>query len=453
MSRLMISISGIRGVVGDGLSPDVIARYAAAFGTYCAGGTVVLGRDTRPTGPMVRRAVLAGLSSAGCDVIDIGVVPTPTVAVMVEELEAAGGICITASHNPIEWNALKFFHADGLFLDPVQSQRHLDIAEGGPDYAGWDGIGSVSHNDEAVDTHVKRILALDLLDVPAIRKRNFRVAVDCVNGAGRILAPALLQDLGCDVVKLGVEDTGRFSRGPEPTPANIAGLCETMAAGGFDIGFALDPDADRLALVNGKGEALGEELTLALASRFVLRHEKSPVVANVSTSQILDDVCREAGVELHRTRVGEINVSVKMREAGSAIGGEGNGGVILRDLHLGRDAPVGMALMLQYMLETGSRLRDLRAELPTYQMVKDKIVLGEMDPVEAVNRTRGLFAKGKVDETDGLKIVLEADGAPAWVQLRASNTEPILRVFAEAGSEATARDLVRRVKDHITGKA
>lgn len=449
MSRLMISISGIRGVVGEGLSPDVIARYAAAFGTYCAGGPVVLGRDTRPTGLMVRSAVIAGLNAAGCHVIDVGVIPTPTVAIMVEELKAAGGICITASHNPIEWNALKFFHGDGLFLDPEQSRRHLDIAESGPEYKGWNEIGTVEERHDAVDVHVKRILALGLLDVPAMRKRNYRVAVDCVNGAGRILAPTLLQELGCDVVKLGVEDCGKFSRGPEPTPANISQLRETMAAGGFDIGFALDPDADRLALVNGKGEALGEELTLALTSRFVLRHEKGPVVVNVSTSQLLDDVCSEAGVELHRTRVGEINVSVKMRELGSPVGGEGNGGVILRDLHLGRDAPVGMALMLQYMLETGSRLRDLRAELPTYQMVKDKVDLGDMDPASAVDRVRDLFPEARVDETDGLKLLLEAGGSPAWVQLRASNTEPILRIFSEAQGEQVARDLVYRVKERI----
>lgn len=450
MSRLMVSISGIRGVVGEGLDPELIVRYAAAFGTYCGGGRVVVGRDTRPTGRMVRQAVFAGLTATGCEVVDVGVVPTPTVAVMVEELEAAGGICITASHNPIEWNALKFFHGDGLFLDPEQSQRHLEIARTGPRYADWKGMGQVRENGDAADVHVKRILALGLLDPPALRKRNFRVAVDCVNGAGRLLIPQLLQELGCDVVKLGVEESGIFSRGPEPSPENLGALCETLKGGGFDLGFAVDPDADRLAIVDGKGQPLGEELTLALAARFVLRHEKTPVVANVSSSQVLDDVCREAGVELHRTRVGEINVSVKMRESGSAIGGEGNGGVILRDLHLGRDAPVGVALILQYLLETGTRVRLLREQLPSYAMVKDKIELGaSLEASEALQRAREAFAGEAVDETDGLKFNLQAGGGPAWVQLRASNTEPILRIFSEAVDAGVARQLVSRVRSAL----
>ena len=440
----MISISGIRGVVGEGLDPTVITRYAAAFGTYCNGGRIILGRDTRPTGEMVRQAVIAGLMATGCEVIDIGIVPTPTVAIMVEELEAAGGICITASHNPSEWNALKFFHSDGLFLDPEQSARHLAIAEDGISWASWDKMGSVCTNTTACDTHVRRILALKLLDPSALRKRNFRVAVDCVNGAGSWVVPTLLQELGCDVVKIGCDSSGCFFRGAEPTPENLTKLCETVAEGRFDFGLAVDPDADRLALVDADGVALGEEQTLALVTRFVLRHEKTPVVANVSTSQILDDVCREAGVDLHRTRVGEINVSVRMRELGAAIGGEGNGGIILRDLHLGRDALVGVALILQYLLESGNRLRSLREELPTYSMVKDKVALGDMDPAAALERiAQELGSRGEVDRTDGIKVLFSGDTGPAWVQARASNTEPILRIFAEAASEDLARELVR----------
>ncbi len=449
MSRLMISISGIRGVVGEGLSPELVARYAAAFGEYCGGGPVVLGRDTRPSGPLMRHAVIAGLCGAGCQVLDVGVVPTPTVAVLVEELGAAGGICITASHNPVEWNALKFFHHDGLFLDPEQSRRHLALAERGPALVRWDKLGSVECLPQASEAHVRRIKALGLLDVPALRKRGFRVAVDCVNGAGRTMVPHLLQELGCEVVKLGVEDTGLFSRGPEPTPENLTALCETMRTGSFDVGFALDPDADRLALVDAAGVPLGEELTLALVARYVLGRQPSPLVANVSSSQLLDDVAREAGVDLHRTRVGEINVSVRMRELGSAIGGEGNGGVILRDLHLGRDAPVGIALLLQYLLESGRSLRELRDELPAYAMIKEKIELGEMDPVRALERVRDALPEATLDETDGLKFLLEVDGGPAWVQVRASNTEPILRVFAEAVSPAAARGLVARLSGSL----
>ncbi len=448
MSTLMVSISGIRGIIGDGLSPELIARYASAFGEYCDGGDVILGRDTRPTGWMVRQAVIAALSAAGCNVIDVGVVPTPTVAVLVEEYKASGGICITASHNPMEWNALKLFHSDGLFLDPEQSSRHLAIADRGARLVPWDELGALTTNEEASEVHVRKILDLDLVDVSALRKRNFRVALDCVNGAGRLLAPHLLQELGCDVVKLGVEDTGIFSRGAEPTPANLKQLSDTVKEGGFDVGFALDPDADRLAIVDSKGEALGEELTLALATRFVLRHEKSDVVANVSTSQVMDDVCAEAGVKLHRTRVGEINVSVKMRELASAIGGEGNGGVILRDLHLGRDSLVGMALILQYMLEMGSPIRALRDELPSWDLVKDKMSLEGINAEDAVNHVRQMFSDGVVDETDGLKISFEREGKPAWVQVRASNTEPILRIFAEA-APGSARQLVNQIIEQL----
>lgn len=442
----MVSISGIRGIIGAGLSPERVTRYAAAFGEYCGGGPVVLGRDTRPSGPLLRHAVVAGLCSAGCRVLDLGVVPTPTVAVMVEELGAAGGVCITASHNPIEWNALKFFHRDGLFLDPEQSRRHLEIAERGPAGAPWDGLGALEQHPGALETHIRRILGLGLLDVPALRKRGFRVAVDCVNGAGRQMAPHLLEELGCEVVKLGVEDSGLFSRGAEPTPENLGALCDTIKGGGFDLGFALDPDADRLALVDEAGRPLGEELTLALAARFVLGHGRSPLVANVSSSQVLDDVAREAGVELHRTRVGEINVSVAMRRLGSAIGGEGNGGVILRDLHLGRDAPVGMALILQSLLESGGGLRALRDELPAYAMIKERVELGALDPALALLRAREALPEARLDETDGLKFLLQAAGGPAWVQVRASNTEPILRLFAEAVSEPVARELTARVR-------
>ncbi|MCB1047046.1 MAG: phosphoglucosamine mutase [Calditrichaeota bacterium] len=444
MSQLMKSISGIRGVVGDGLDPEQCARFAAAFGNYCEGGTVVLGRDTRPTGEMVRQAVIAGLMATGCTIVDVGVVPTPTVAIMVEELGADGGICITASHNPIQWNALKFFHRDGLFLDPAQAARHLELAEKGPSYADWSRMGSLSLREDALEIHVNRILALDLLDVPALRKRNFRVALDCVNGAGSAMLPHLLQELGCDVVKIGCDGSGRFFREAEPTPENITELSRVVAEGGFDLGFAVDPDADRLALVDAKGVPLGEEQTLALCARFVLAHRKGPVAVNVSSSAIMDDVCAEAGVPLHRTRVGEINVSIEMRKSGAVIGGEGNGGVILPDLHLGRDAPVGLALVLQYMLENGIGLRALREELPTYQMVKEKVELGTLDGEAAVNALRERFADRPMDETDGLKF-LQPDGR-SWVQVRRSNTEPILRIFAEAPTREAASALVNELR-------
>jgi len=252
------------------------------------------------------------------------------------------------------------------------------------------------------------------------------------------------------VVKLGVDESGIFSRGAEPVPENLGALCETLCGGGFDLGFALDPDADRLALVDGRGRPLGEELTLALAARFVLGREKSPLVANVSSSQILDDVAREAGVDLHRTRVGEINVSVRMRQLGSAVGGEGNGGVILRDLHLGRDALVGMALVLQYLLESDRDLRALRDELPAYAMVKEKVELGALDPALALLRAREALPGARLDETDGLKFLLESGGGPAWVQVRASNTEPILRIFAEAVDGAAAQGLIDRVRRSLS---
>lgn len=451
MSQLMKSISGIRGVVGEGLDPEQCARFAAAFGNYCNGGTVVLGRDTRPTGEMVRQAVVAGLMATGCTIIDIGVVPTPTVAIMVEELGADGGICITASHNPIQWNALKFFHSDGLFLGPEQAQRHLDLAAAGPVYADWSRMGTLKAREDALEIHVQRILALGMIDVPALRKRAFRVALDCVNGAGSVMLPYLLRELGCDVVKIACDSSGRFFREAEPTPENITELSRVVAAGGFDVGFAVDPDADRLALVDKRGLALGEEQTLALCARFVLSHKKGPAVVNVSTSAIMDDVCAEAGVELRRTRVGEINVSLEMRRIGAVIGGEGNGGIILPELHLGRDAPVGLALVLQYMLEQGTGVRALRDELPTYQMVKEKVELGSMDGEAAVARLEQTFADRPCDRTDGLKF-LQPDGR-SWVQVRRSNTEPILRIFAEAPTLAMAEALVQEIRSALPAHA
>ncbi len=450
MSRLMKSISGIRGIVGAGLDPESVARFAAAFGNYCEGGRVVLGRDTRPSGETMRHAVISGLMATGCEIVDVGIVPTPTVAILVEETKAAGGICITASHNPIQWNALKFFHSDGLFLGPEQAARHLEMAEQGPGYCGWERLGSLSSREDACDIHVQRILALPLLNVPSLRKRNYRVALDCVNGAGSVMIPHLLQELGCDVVKIGCDSSGHFFREAEPTPENLELLSKTVAEGGFDLGIAVDPDADRLALVDSKGLALGEEQTLALCARFVLRHKKGPVVANVSSSAILDDVCEEAGVVLHRTRVGEINVSLRMREISAVIGGEGNGGVILPDLHLGRDAPVGAAMILQYMLEAGSGLRNLRDELPRYHMIKEKIELGERNGAETVAGIREAFADRKLDETDGLKIL--SDDGRSWVQLRASNTEPILRIFAEAQEAVKARELVDEVRGKLDAR-
>jgi phosphomannomutase len=450
-TNLMVSVSGVRGRVGDGLTPEVVARFAAAFGAYAlresGTGQVVVGRDSRVSGPMFLHAATAGLMSVGADVVDVGIVPTPTIQLAVEDLGAAGGLAITASHNPIEWNALKFIGSDGMFLDSDQAAGMRVLLDGDLPRAGWRDLGSLHEDDGAVDRHLERILAIPFLDVERIRARHFRVALDCVRGAGGTIFPRLLDRLGCSVEGIHLETDGLFPREPEPVAANLQELESLVVRTGADIGLATDPDADRLSLVGGDGIALGEDYTLALAARLVLAHRPGPVVTNLSTSRLLDDVATVAGQRLERAPVGEINVARHMQAIGATIGGEGNGGVILPDVHLTRDAPVAAALVLQLLAEDGRSIQEIAREIGRYEIVKEKVArpAGALDEVYAVLAER-LAAPG-VDRQDGLR--LDWPDQRRWAHLRPSGTEPIVRIIAEAPTREEADRLVESLRSAL----
>lgn len=445
---LKISISGVRGVIGDSLTPSMLARFAQAFGTYAGSGTVVVGRDTRTSGEMVRQAVFSGLLSSGCRVLDVDIVPVPTVQMAVRHRRAHGGIAITASHNPAEWNALKFIGPDGLFLGPGPARELLDIYHQG-DYAKVAGadIRSVERMTDAPAVHQQAIL--DAVGTLPASGRRLRVALDSCNGAGSLVTPVLLDALGVDVVPIHVTPNGLFPRPAEPLPENLGALCEAVRANGCDVGFAQDMDADRLAVIDEQGRPIGEELTLVLATWFVLSRTPGPVVANLSTTAALDAVAHRFGCAVGRSKIGEANVTERMRADRAVIGGEGNGGVIYPHINFGRDSLVGMALILHLLAGTGKRVSELVGELPPYQMIKEKITCPSGRIPDVLRMVKRDFADHEMDTRDGVKVIVD-DG---WFLVRGSNTEPIVRVVAETTSQATARalvdDMMARVRDIV----
>ena len=447
---LMVSVSGFRGRVGPSLTPELVAGLGAAYGAFLRdegdGDMVVVGRDSRTSGPMLMRAVVAGLLSAGCRVVELGVVPTPTLMLAVKDAGAAGGIAVTASHNPAEWNALKFAARGGAFLEPERMVRfHRRVGEEEPVRAAWDAIAEVSTDPGAPGRHIERILGAPFVDVDTVRRERMRVALDCVNGAGGIVLPALLDRLGCEVHAIGVEPHGRFHRDPEPTARNLAALGALVRESGARVGLAVDPDADRLSLVDEQGRALGEDLTLALAADVVLRRERGRVVTNLSTSRVVEDVARRHGCRVVRAPVGESNVVVRMVAERAVVGGEGNGGVIVPALNHTRDAPAGAALLLQYLAdEPGIPLSRRVAALPSYAIVKEKVAF----PREALGAVYAALLDelpaGGRDDSDGLRI--EWPGERSWLHVRPSGTEPVVRLIAEAPEPAAARSLVKRAR-------
>jgi phosphomannomutase len=452
---LMVSISGIRGVVGSSLTPDVVVKYTAAFAEYCNRGTIVIGRDGRVTGKSIAHIVSSTLSQMGCDVIAIGVCPTPTVALCVEMNKAAGGIAITASHNPMQWNGMKFMAASGLFLNADENRSFWDIADRGPrTYAQWDGQGKYTADPEMIEKHIQNVLALPYIDIERVRKRKFRVVVDCVNAAGGVIVPKLLREFGCDVIEMNCEVSGVFSHTPEPIPENLGDLSARVVKERADLGVAVDPDVDRLVLINERGEPIGEEYTVASVVKFVLSRNPRAiaeagaprVVVNLSTTRAIDDICDEFGAKLIRTPVGEINVAKKMKEVGALVGGEGSGGVILPASHIGRDAPVGIGLTLQNLAESGGTLSELKNGLPQYSITKGKVDLGTLNPDQVLKNIHDKYSsKGKASTDDGLKL----DFPNSWVHLRKSNTEPIIRIIAEAPEKREADELVSAFIDEI----
>ena len=441
---LMVSVSGVRGKVGEGLTPEVVAHFAAAFGAWASSQgksrTVIVGRDSRVSGPMFQRVVLSALQSVGMSVIDIGLTTTPSCQLAVEYHHAAGGLMISASHNPIEWNALKMIGSAGLFLDAQQGAAMRGLMETGPPRATWDKLGAIETDDLAIARHIDRVLALPFIDVEKIRRRRFKVALDTCRGAGAAVMPQLLDRLGCVVTAINLEPDGRFPHPPEPIPENLHDLEQLVLSAKADIGLAVDPDVDRLALVSEEGRAIGEDYTLALAAKLVLRHRKGPVVINLSTSRVVDDVAKAAGAPLIRAPVGEVNVATRMRTERAAIGGEGNGGVILAELHLGRDAPLGAAIILQLLVEEGRQLSAIVRDHPSYVIVKDKLDRPDASLDTVYDALRRAFPGAEADTQDGLRLAWP----DRWVHVRPSGTEPIVRVIAEAPTAADARDLVAR---------
>ncbi len=444
---LIVSVSGIRGRVGVDLDAEVVAGFAAAFGSYVRrqgwGDHLAIARDSRPSGPGFVQAATAGLQAAGCRVSDLGLVPTPTALLEIQDRGFAGGIVVTASHNPKEWNALKLASPEGSFLTPEQGSEFLmGLRSEEPPESVAGGLGEAESLPGAADRHIERILGLDLIESHRIADRGFKLVLDCTRGAGGVILPKLLDRLGCEVVGIELEPDGLFSREPEPIPANMTTLCERVPQVGADLGMAVDPDVDRLALVDGSGRAIGEDFTLALATRLVLSHKQGAVVANLSTSQVVEVACERAGAPYHQSPVGEANVAAAMRDVGAVIGGEGNGGVILPALHLTRDAPLAVAMILQMLAEAGVGISEVVAEYPQFSIVKHRFPRAGIELDALAGKLEKAFPGADIDRRDGLH--LRWPDRRMWLHCRPSGTEPILRVIGEGPTEmeAEVRELV-----------
>jgi phosphomannomutase len=434
----------VRGVIGQSLTPTLLTRFAQAFGTHTGSGTIVVGRDPRTSGEMVKHAVIAGILSSGGRVVDIGVCPVPTVQLQVRRRKANGGIAITASHNPAEWNALKFIGPNGLFLDAGQARELLDIYHQG-EYTkvSGDEIRTVEEVEGAGDAHIKAVIDA-LGPLPSARKR-LRVVLDSCNGAGSIVGPKLLEALGAEVIPINVTPDGSFPRPAEPLPENLGDLCESVKTNGADIGFAQDMDADRLAIVNEKGIPIGEDYTLVLAALYVLGREPGPVVANLSSTSALEDVAKKFGCPLFLTKIGEVNVTDKMQQQQAVIGGEGNGGVIYPRINFARDSLVGMALVLHLLADSGKTVSQLMEEFPRYSVVKEKMACPSAKIPGILRMLRQEYGEFPLDTRDGVKVTLPE----GWFLVRGSNTEPIIRIVAESRSESQAREIVTRIYDRV----
>lgn len=455
---LIKSISGIRGTIGgrsgDGLGGVDIVKFTAAYAEIMKRsnggktGKIVVGRDARLSGKMVDHLVTGTLMAMGFDVINIGLATTPTTELAVTGEGAQGGIILTASHNPVQWNALKLLNANGEFLNDAEGKEVIRVAEAEDfTFADVHDLGREYKNDTWTDRHIDQVLALSLVDVEAIRKAGFRVTVDAVNSIGGVAIPRLLKKLGVkEVIELNCEPTGKFAHTPEPIPENLTGISDLMKTGVADVGFVVDPDVDRLAIVMENGEMFVEEYTLVSVADYVLSHTPGSTVSNLSSSRALRDVTRKHGCDYSAAAVGEVNVVAKMKETGAVIGGEGNGGVIYPELHYGRDALVGVALFLTLMAKSGKKVTELKAGYPQYAIAKNKIELTpDLDVDSILEAVKVKFADQEITDIDGVKI----DFPDSWVHLRKSNTEPIIRIYSEAATMDHADNLAREIMSMI----
>lgn len=455
---LIKSISGIRGTIGgkagEGLNPLDIVKFTSAYATLIRrtstvkSNKIVVGRDARISGEMVKNVVCGTLMGMGFDVVNIGLASTPTTELAVTMAGACGGIILTASHNPKQWNALKLLNEHGEFLNAAEGEEVLRIAEAEAfEYADIDHIGSYVEDNTYNEKHIESVLALKLVDVEAIRRANFRVAIDCVNSVGGIILPELLHRLGVQQVeKLYCEPTGNFQHNPEPLEKNLGDIMNLMKGGKADVAFVVDPDVDRLAMICEDGTMYGEEYTLVTVADYVLKHTPGNAVSNLSSTRALRDVTRKYGMQYNAAAVGEVNVVTKMKETNAVIGGEGNGGVIYPESHYGRDALVGIALFLSHLAHEGKKVSELRASYPNYYIAKNRIDLTPQTDVDAIlAKVKDLYKAEEINDIDGVKI----DFPDKWVHLRKSNTEPIIRVYSEAATMEAADELGKQIMDIV----
>jgi len=446
MKPLKIGITGVRGIVGETFTPELAVDFAESFGTYLDRGRILVCRDTRPSGPMIRSAVLAGLLGSGCEVIDLGVCPTPSMQLAVESLKADGGIAITAGHNPWQWNALKFVRSDGLYLNPTQGEELLDIFHQSEfAKASWNEIKQLVLNGDAIEEHIN-VLARSFA-VEAIRLKKLTVAVDCCNGACSFLSPKWLAKLGCEVLAVNDDPSAPFPHAPEPKPETMAQLCAVVKAGRAAIGFAHDADGERLGIVTDLGEPLSEEMTLAIAADIRLRKRPGTVVTNVSTSSAVDVIAARHGGKVVRVPVGQAYISEGLSEYDGVLGGEGSGGITVPEVHLTHDSAAAIGLILEYLAETGERISDLVAQLPRLTTLKHNVVVEPHRLYSVMQEFRVAVEQDglEVDSMDGIKVTLPA----GWIHVRASNTESMIRIIVESDQKAAAQELLDWARDRI----
>jgi len=442
-SELKISVSGVRGIVNESLTISVVCEFAQSFGEFLKGGKVLVGMDTRISNKLISGVVISALSSVGCDVIDLGFAATPTVLYLARKTNAKGAVIITASHNPSEWNGLKFVKSDGTFLTKDEFQKLYNIYKTKSfSLKTFSAIGEIKTDKKLADLYFRDIYKN--INIALIKKKKFKIACDYCNGIGAVFTPSVLENLGCRVFEINKEIDGYFKHDPEPTPHNLKSLSRFVKKTRADIGFAQDPDGDRLAIVDEKGNALYGEIVLALCIKYILSEKRGPVAVNLSTSSVIDDICEEYGVKLYRSPVGEANVVQLMKNKKVLVGGEGNGGLIYPKINIARDSFVAIGIILEYMAKTSKTISELVAEIPAYVMSKYKFKISFDKQKAMFKKMETLFQKYEIDRQDGIKIIL---GKREWLHLRASNTEPIVRLIIETKTEVKNKEIYNKIKN------